>query len=394
MEDWLFFDYNKKSSTLLIFFFNAVIFSFLLIKKGYSEQRNDSKWLGFFISLCGLYICPFMLGYAGWYTIKAYREFLFFVPFQQLYLIGPVLYIYTRTLLNKEFKLQNTDYLHFLPAVLYMVYSLIIVITDKLLLDAFYFYADGRDKDLAFWYQMAGLISMLYYLWISLKYYQAYRNFALQEVSFADEIDYKWIRNFLIAFAIILILRVFFFVLNPEWGQFGSKYWYYLCFSILFLYIAIAGYSSTVRSISMADLKLETISEMPETDEHQKQESTEEERLDIDFWKEKILEQIEVQQIYTDPNLSLTELAKTIQTNRSILSSVINQGFGMNFNDFINSKRVEAVILKLEDGEHLKHTLLSIALDSGFNSKATFNRAFKKYSSMTPKQYIDQNGLK
>ena len=126
--------------------------------------------MALFVGLCGLYICPLMLGYAGWYSVKSYREFLFFVPFQQLFLIGPVLYFYIQSLLNSEFRLTKRDYFHFLPATIYLIYSLIVFIIDKWVLDNFYFYADGRDKDLDFWYQMSGLISMLIYLVLGLKY--------------------------------------------------------------------------------------------------------------------------------------------------------------------------------------------------------------------------------
>ncbi|MEM9987465.1 MAG: AraC family transcriptional regulator, partial [Bacteroidota bacterium] len=88
MEDLIIFSHNDKSSILLIFFFHALVFSFLLLRNGIQEGKQDSKWLAAFIFLGGLYICPFMLGYAGWYSVQRYREFMFFVPFQQLFLIG------------------------------------------------------------------------------------------------------------------------------------------------------------------------------------------------------------------------------------------------------------------------------------------------------------------
>jgi len=345
-----------------MFFLNGIVFSFLLLKKGFTENRQESKWLGFFILLCSLYICPFMLGYAGWYSIKAYREFLFFIPFQQLFLIGPL-------------------------------YSLVIFVTDKIILEEFYFYADGRDKDLVFWYQLAGLISKLVYLLLSLTYYRIYRKFIVQEVSFADEVLFKWIRHFLLAFAFILLLRVFFFILNPEWGEFGSKYWYYLCFSILFYFIAITGYSNTVRSAVSFDTNSSGFLKPEQDPPVFSKEKEENEIQDLEDWKTKILVLIEEEKIYTNHKLTLTNVALQLNTNRNLVSSIINQGFEMNFNDFINSKRVEAVLAKIKAGEHKTNTLLGIALDCGFNSKTTFNRAFKKHTSLTPKQYIDKYGL-
>ncbi|MEQ8549998.1 MAG: helix-turn-helix domain-containing protein [Cyclobacteriaceae bacterium] len=332
-----------------------------------------------------------MLGYAGWYSVKSYREFLFFVPFQQLFLIGPIIFFYTQSLLNKDFKLSKKHYIHFLPAILYMAYSIIVFITDTWVLEEFYFYADGRDKDLAFWYQMTGLVSMLFYLILSLKFYKNYRKIIVQEVSFADEVLLKWVSHFMIAFSLLLVLRVCFFILNPEWGEFGSKYWYYLCFSILFYYIAITGYSNTIRAtISFNAGSLQKLRAEEEVNISMLK-SDEIEVPDIENWKMKIQTLLEEEKIYTNANLTLSDIALHLKTNRNFTSSIINQGFNMNFNDFINSKRVDAVIERIKNGEHIDKTLLGIALDSGFNSKTTFNRAFKKHTSLTPKEFILKN---
>ncbi|MEM9824736.1 MAG: helix-turn-helix transcriptional regulator [Bacteroidota bacterium] len=393
MDDLIIFSYNQKSYFLLIAFFNAMVFSLLLLKQGINENKKHSKWLAAFVFLGGLYICPFMFGYAGWYSVRSYREFLFFVPFQQLFLIGPVFFFYVRSLLNRELKLTSLDYIHFLPAFAYLIYSLVVFITDKLILDEFYFYANGRDKDLAFWYQMAGLISMLFYLFNSLKHYLNYRKLSLQEVSFADEIAFKWIKHFAIAFSLILVLRVLFFILNPEWGNFGSKYWYYLCFSILLVYISITGYSNTIITTMRLEAKLLLDFEVSGNDTTIVAPNDSEETLVLYEWKDKINRLFETKDIYINPNLTLTDLAGLLHTNRNIISKVINREFKMNFNDFVNKKRAEAVIEKLKNGEHVDNTLLGIAMDCGFNSKTTFNRAFKKHTGITPKQFITKNQL-
>lgn len=91
---------------------------------------------------------------------------------------------------------------------------------------------------------------------------------------------------------------------------------------------------------------------------------------------------------YLEPELTLSELSSQLSTNTSFLSKVINDGTGKNFNDFINAYRVKDVINKLNAGEQKSQTLLGIAYDAGFNSKATFNRAFKKNTGKTPKEYM------
>ena len=376
-----------------MFFINAIIFSSLLLVRGIQENKRDSKWLAAFIFLGGLYICPFMLGYAGWYGRNSYKEFLFFVPFQQLFLIGPVFYFYVQTLLDRKKVFSRKDLIHFLPAIIYLIYSLVVFIVDKLILEEFYFYADDRDKDLVFWYQMSGLLSMLFYLFISLRYYQNYRKLSLQEVSFADEIAFKWVKNFAIAFGLILVLRVLFFILNPEWGQFGRKYWYYLCFSILLMYISITGYSNTIRTAIRLGLSRMGSFVPLEKEEIVETNMDTTEDLALQEWKHKITQLFETEHVYQNANLTLTDLAQQLSTNRNIISRSINQEFGMNFNDFVNEKRAEAVIAKLKNGEHKQNTLLGIALDCGFNSKTTLNRSFKKHTGSTPKQFIEQHQL-
>ena len=106
-------------------------------------------------------------------------------------------------------------------------------------------------------------------------------------------------------------------------------------------------------------------------------------------WKPKIEAFIKNEKAYEDPELSLTQVAKQLRTNPTIISKVINQGFQLNFNDFVNNYRIEAVKEKLKTGEQKTQTLLGIAYDCGFNSKATFNRAFKKATGKSPKEWIE-----
>jgi YesN/AraC family two-component response regulator len=110
---------------------------------------------------------------------------------------------------------------------------------------------------------------------------------------------------------------------------------------------------------------------------------------EIEHWKKKIETLIQEEKWYQNSELTLLDLAKKLGTNVSVISKTINQGFQMNFNDCINSYRIKAVKNSLAGGEHKNSTLLGIAFDSGFNSKATFNRAFKKNTGKTPKEYIE-----
>ena len=382
------FGFGQKSSLLLIFFFNGILFSFLLLKKGIQNNNNANKWLSFLLFLCAMYIAPYMLGYAGWYSRKVTREILYFIPFMQVLLIGPVIFFYTKSLLNSTFKISKKEYYHFIPALIYLIYSLIVFITDKLILDEFYFYADGRDKDMANWYQIAGIISMVYYLIASLKFYKNYKKLVFDKVSFADSILFEWIPNFLIAFLSIVVLRVLLFLLNPEWGNFGNQFWHYIAFSIVVLYVSVNGYANAVKMSFLNDVNSESINVYQESDEDYKTKQDNTNLEEIEFWKDKILHLVESEKVFKNPTLTLSDLSKLLNTNTKNISKSINSGFDMNFNDFINHYRIEAVKEKLQKEEHKTSTLLGIAFDCGFNSKATFNRAFKKSTDLSPKDYL------
>ncbi|GAB2868680.1 helix-turn-helix domain-containing protein [Hymenobacter ruber] len=101
-------------------------------------------------------------------------------------------------------------------------------------------------------------------------------------------------------------------------------------------------------------------------------------------WREKLLALMAEQQPWLEPELTLAELAHRLRTNTSLLSHVINTGCGQNFNDFVNRYRVAEAERKLQDPRLAHYSLVGIALESGFNSKSTFNRVFKKLMGRTP----------
>ena len=94
---------------------------------------------------------------------------------------------------------------------------------------------------------------------------------------------------------------------------------------------------------------------------------------------------------YLNPGLSLGELADLAKTPSHHLSKLINDQFGKNFFDYINSHRIKSFQQRIEKGDHHDRTILSLALEAGFNSKTAFNRAFKKQTGLTPREYLRQH---
>lgn len=397
------FQFGFYSSLLLITFSQGIIYSFLLLIKAIKTENKSNYWLSLFIFLCSLFVAPWMLGFAGWYDNQPYRDFLFYTPFQHLFFIGPVIYFYTQSLLNPLFRLTKKNFLHLVPGLLYLVYTLIMWIYDKFVFKGYYFYKDGMDKDFDAVYHTAGLISMAVYFIASIRYYNLYRKLMYQVVSYADSILFKWIKTYLYSFMVMLIMPIVFDLLTyfyPELNSYTGSWWFFLFFSIIMYYIAVTGYANPIVAkipfeISVFDKKpalllsnsLDTEASVIDI-EHEVFE--EQPSPEIENWKAKINAIITEQNLYQNPELTLTDLAKKLDTNGAVISKAINQGFGLNFNDFVNNFRTEAVKSSFQKGEHKKSTLLGIAFDCGFNSKATFNRAFKKNTGLSPKEFIEK----
>lgn len=98
-------------------------------------------------------------------------------------------------------------------------------------------------------------------------------------------------------------------------------------------------------------------------------------------------------QLYLKSLLTLQELAEEMSISAHNLSEVINTQAGKNFYDFVNGYRVEEVMRRLRDPSYAHLTILAVAADSGFNSKATFNAFFKRHTAMTPSQYRTGQGV-
>ena len=396
------YDFNFYSSLLLITFSQGIIYSILILKKAIQTSSKPDYWLSLFVFLCSLFIAPWMLGFAGWYDNQPYRNFMFYVPFQHLLFIGPVLFFYIQSLLNPSFRMDKKQFIHLIPEILYLLYIFGIFIYDKFIFRKPFFYANGMDKDFDSWYQYLGFISMLIYLILSIKYYSNYKKLIVQITSNADAVLFDWIRKYLFAFLAMILLKIvaeLLATIYPEYTNYVSGWWFYLLYSIVLYYIAITGYSNVIvtkigyqmsvfdaKPILLLDenqIKNEDLIDITNSD--LKIEITSE----IMAWKIKIETLIQSEKLYQNPELSLTEISKKLESNSSIISKAINQGFGMNFNDYINNYRIEAVKEMFQIGEHKKSTLLGIAYDCGFNSKATFNRAFRKNTGQTPKEFLN-----
>jgi len=383
------FEFGLRSSLLLIFFTHLCVYTFLFWKRGIRQERLSDKILGTFFLLSAMFIFPWMSGFAGWYDTQPYREFLFYTPFIQALLFGPLLYLYLKSLTNAQYQLARRDWLHFLPGAVYLLWCLIVIVTDKLILRHYFLMNGQTDPDFDAWYGWAWGFSILIYLILSIRYYRQYIVFSGFELSFSDAASFKWLRNFLYSFALLTVLLLSEHILSLFIDLMYVRSWYYFfAFALIAYYMAISAYSARpliklnfqphlLSSYAQPlQLSTETI-DVPHEDQSWMQD-----------WKLKVDELMEAQKIYLEPELTLTELAKKIGTNASLLSKVINGIYGKSFNDYVNEFRVQEAIRLLETPAYRNFSLLAIAYDAGFNSKSTFNRAFKKVTGKNPKDYL------
>lgn len=386
------FDFNIFSSLLLPCFIQGILFASLLFYRGRREDKLSDKILGWLLLLNAIKVAYWMLGYAGWYdTHDGFTSFMFYFPFNNLFWIGPLLYFYFLSLTNTDFKFQTEHYKHFILPVLWLL-----LFAVKLIVDFGFHrpFADTEstqygtkgpwaDIDKQQWIEVLSYLSFFYYLFITIKEFRQYQEYVKQNFSATEEISFNWLRNLLYAISAGVIIFLSFTITGEFIERPTYKFaWYaYLGLGITIYYLSIAGYFIPTKQLFQLRF-------VPELITPQLTSVSKEEKPADDAWKTKLLTYMQEQKPYLEPELNLGELSKALGTNPSMLSKLINESIGQNFNDFINEYRVKEVIAMFKAGEHKKQTLLGVAFDCGFNSKATFNRAFKKYTGQNPKEFI------
>ncbi len=103
--------------------------------------------------------------------------------------------------------------------------------------------------------------------------------------------------------------------------------------------------------------------------------------------KEKLTSLMELEKPYLNPELTLKDLAVQFGITRNQLSYLINTSLNSNFYLFVNEYRVSHWKGLMQKDEKKQFTILAHALDSGFNSKSSFNAIFKKLTGLTPSEY-------
>jgi len=112
---------------------------------------------------------------------------------------------------------------------------------------------------------------------------------------------------------------------------------------------------------------------------------------EIDALVARLIRYLDEERPYLEEGVTLRQVAAGLEVSPNHLSQAINQGLNKNFYELINERRVEQFKRRVADPKNRAYTLLAIALDSGFSSKSSFNRVFKQFTGVSPKQWVDRH---
>jgi len=273
------------------------------------------------------------------------------LPLQFSLALGPLIYFYVLKLTRPQYKFGRKDLLHFIP-----------VLLEQIIL---------QNPVLPF----LAFISVITYLYCSHRLIE--RFYRRQKFNGGDRYRYelRWLHKLLAGFGLLWLLwipytAVGYFYYHHQLNV-QVYYTFYLGVAAMMIWIAAAAYLRPevgVPVVTPAFLKPILPAEL-------KQKGA---------WLKNAMK---TNLYYQDPELSLTSLAEKLELTTHELSRILNAVLKKSFNDFINKYRVAEVARKMQDPAYDHMNLLGIAYESGFNSKTTFNRAFKQATGKNPVDY-------
>lgn len=306
--------------------------------------------------------------------------YIFFTLSFAYFLQGPVLYWYTKSLIYKDFRFIATDWLHLIPALLTPVYLYFV----------YYRYPLEFKSQLALnseiygfqsynWFVHAQKTVVVVYGVMCLYKLHQYRNLLKHNYSNIEKIDFNWllllIGGFLLAWLWILLTHIIGFLDFVQIGDILGIVGNYLIFTLINALIFYSlSYSGVFEGISSAAQGI--------SDNDQREAINPEH---VDHVRQIMLSR----KLFLNSRLTLEEFARQAALTPRQVSAAINRCMNQNFHEFVNIHRVEEAKQLLRQPDAEIHTVIEVATLSGFNSKAAFNRLFKKYTGMTPTQYRD-----
>lgn len=366
---------NALDVVLIILFFQLLTLVPYLIFSNNKRQFSNKIFAGFLIAKA-LCISNFLSFRLYDYTYS-YFPHLFYFGSSFTILWGPLLYLYTKSLVTKENKLKNIEMLHFIPFFAHFLYLSVF----------FHFHSADYKRDIIssgmlFPGNVKSIIyigiqfSILVYTILAFSLVISYHKSIKNLFSNIDRININWMSFVLFGF----LMKWGFDILYTIPGLISKEHSVIplvLSRITLFAFINIMIFKvlkhpSIFNGIDRFDIKIQKRLSLSESLKSQYQKKLE------TYMKE--------EKLYMDPDINLKTLSEKTGIPPRSLSEVINSTF-QNFYDFINYYRIkESERLFVEESKRYK-TVLEVLYEVGFNSKASFNNAFKKFTGTTPREY-------
>lgn len=320
------------------------------------------------------------LGYlAGLTNIRNYIPQLFGVPFGMMLLFGPLFYFYSKSVIDNSFTWKNKYWLHFILYFIQVFVNLPLFLMDNNQWAGFInsflsgHLTIGRVELFIFFIQDFQLFIyiLLTFRWM----HTAKGNKGSPQYIISITSRVKWLKELTFCFSLFLVTVFVLYVFTLIGGKYNptANYLYTVVTSGIIYFVAY---------------KLVLNPELISPDFTQKY------RAYMQFIGEdgeKYLQKMRLlmneTKVFTNPELKLSLLAEQVGLPPHQVSKLINEKFGKSFNDYVNEYRVNEFILRINDSKFQSLSIYGIALDVGFNSKSSFNTAFKKITGKTPSEY-------
>ena len=324
----------------------------------------------------------YTIGFMGWYdTFQNTRINYFLINLG--FALGPLIYLYVRTTITPPFKLTRIDFYHFIPVLLFITYRLWIFVMDYGREDWGIGYEGywQREFHLVYVspiYRLLVYTSQVIYYAFTIQLVLQYRNTITQYFSNIEKVRLNWIRDFMILYTFLFVYGyitdlIDAFIVGLDYVH---NWWVHFFSAIAIVYLGIRAYFTDLGMLQRITAGIKSV-----------QPSVIGETTKVDPKASRLKILMEEGQHFLDPNLTLLDLSKSIGWTIHEVSDTINQGFDKNFNDWVNDYRVDALKVKLLDSSYDHFSLIALAFDCGFNSKATFNRVFKQKTGLSPSQF-------
>jgi len=330
----------------------------------------------------GLSILYEVLYPTGLYRLNPHLSRVYIPP---QFLIGPFLYLYTGSITSPQTQFDRRKLLHFLPFFVAILALLPFFLRSAEWKTAYgtQYLNSGRGNSVTEWVVWLYLqVSLLIYSLASVRIIDRYRRKLLENTSNFNRTVLFWL-YLMTGGAFALLLSFIVIDIQMLQGalliQFNTLISMHLV-SVIFFFGCIG--ISRLEYITGYDYR------------HEKPPSVVGRKPDYELSRifDEIKNVVIEKKLFLDPDLTLLDLANLLNISRTSLSSIINTGGQVSFYDFINHLRVDELKEKLSTEKLSSRNILDLALDCGFGSKSTMQRAFKKVAGMTPLEYKKTNG--